>query len=144
MFRLMPLALTLAIFPGCIFVNHDVDHNDPPVYTNAIPQVIDGYAGCDYDASLQADLLIFDAIVDDLDGLGDVTQVWADVYDERTNELIQSFELFPTDDPSYWYSDWLAGTTYVDCWYPDQSVDLVVYDRSEDYDILTVWLDSYR
>jgi len=143
--RLMPLALVLATAGGCIFVDHD-DHHDDDVFevTNAVPQVIDGYAGCDYDRALQSDIVVFDAIVDDLDGLRDVTQVWADVSNERTGELIESFELFPTDDASYWYSDWLAGTTLVDCWYPDQSVDLVVYDRAESYDVLTVWLDTYR
>ncbi len=145
MTRLAALSLLISTATGCIFVDADGHHHDPgPTFVNSAPEVWDGLAACDYDRALAADILFFDAFVADANGLGDVMSVWADVYDEYDGTLVESFELYPTDDPDYWFSDWLAGTSSIDCWYPNYSVDLVAYDTFDDYGVRTVWLDSYR
>lgn len=149
MTRLVSLAALLALSTGCIFIK-EVDRRDgfvdpdPPVFTNFAPEVYDGVALCEYSAADFDDILFVDAVVDDPNGAGDVVQVYADVYDERSGQLVQSFPLYPTNDPGYWFSDWLVSSTVIDCWYPDYTVDLVAYDHSDAYGALTIWFDSYR
>ena len=81
--------------------------------------------------------------MDDADGVYDVVSVWADVYDDWSGELVQTFELYPTNDPRVWYSDWLVSTTWIDCWYPSYSVDLVAYDSVDAAGVLTIWPEVY-
>lgn len=135
------LALASTLVSGCIVVDADDDRcYDCGTHTvvNYAPELIDGEAGCFYDDYEIDDIWYFEAVVDDRDGLGDVTAVWADVYDEYNGELIESFELYPTEYGDVWYSDWLGRTTWLDCFYPDYTVDLVVYDSYEDTDWITV------
>jgi hypothetical protein len=147
MTRLLALATALAVTTGCIYV----DDNDPPPPSapviiepvNAAPYVLDGFSGCFYDSYNRDDVWYFDASTDDPDGVFDVVQVWADVWDDRTGELVQSFELYPTDDPYIWYSDWLVSTTFLDCWYPFYSVDIVAYDAFDAYGAITILPDTY-
>jgi hypothetical protein len=57
--------------------------------------------------------------------------------------LVESFELYPTDDPYYWWSDWLGSTTYLDPFWGGYSVDIVAYDTYEDFGYATVWAETY-
>lgn len=134
------LALATSFAGGCIVVDSDVDDRccDTPVVVNYAPEVYDGEAGCYYDRYERDDIWYFEAFVDDVDGIGDVISVWADVYDEYDGSYVESFELFPTNDPYVWYSDWLGSTTYLDCFYTNYTVDLVAYDSYEDTGVLTL------
>lgn len=146
MTRITGLAVLLALGTGCIIVRHDhvgPDYDPPVVDVNDPPYVLDAYGGCGFDAELGTDVITFDASVTDPDGDLDVMQVWADVYDDASGELIESFPLY-AEGGERWWSDWLADSSYVDCWYPGYSVDVVAYDSFDAYDAVTIWFDSYR
>ena len=149
MTRLMTLVAALATATGCIYVDED---DSPPPQTiivetpapvNAAPYVLDAFSGCYYDNYNRDDIWYFEGHVDDPDGVYDVVQVWADVWDERSGEMVQSFELYPTDDPYVWFSDWLVSSTWLDCWYPHYTVDIVAYDAFDSFDAVTVWPETY-
>jgi len=138
------LALASTLVGGCIVVEDD-DRNGcydcgggDVIVTNYAPEIWDADAGCYYDGYERDDIWYFEADVDDPDGLGDIQSVWADVYDEWDGTLVESFELYPTDQPGIYFSDWLGSTTWLDCGYPDYTVDIVVYDSFEDYDAVTL------
>ena len=144
MFRptLIGLSFVAAIAPGCVVY----DDPDPIVVPprNHAPVLVDGAAWVYYDTALRDDIWTFDAIVDDADGFRDVIGVWADVYDEWAGGVpVESFELFPTTDPAYWFSDWYGSTTRLDPFYRGYTVDLVVYDTYEEMDWITVWAETY-
>jgi hypothetical protein len=149
MTRLATLALALASAAGCVFYEDDrevvVDPGPPVVVvpTNSAPWIDDAAAGCFYDGGYRDDIWYFEAVVDDPDGVYDVVSVWADVYDDRSGELVYSYELFPTDDPFLWYSDWLASTTPTNCWYGLYSVDFIAYDSYDAWAALTVLPYTY-
>jgi hypothetical protein len=137
------LALTTTLATGCIVIDDNDDWNDPccdgpPVVVNHAPEVWDGEAGCYYDGYNRDDIVYFEAVVDDPDGLGDVVEVWADVYDTYDGTLVESFELYATTERGVYFSDWLGHTTWIDCAYPGYEVDLVAYDSYDDYGVLTV------
>jgi hypothetical protein len=114
------------------------------VEENRGPLVHDAYAGVFWDDYYLDDIWTFEAQVDDPDGPYDVIGVWADVYDEnRGGVLVESFELYPTDDPYFWASDWLGSTTFLDPFYDGYTVDIVAYDSYEDFDWMTVWAETY-
>ena len=70
--------------------------------------------------------------------------VYADVFDEcRGGTLIESFELFPTNDSFVWFSDWLGSSTYLDPFSPCYTVDLVAYDSYDAVDVMTVTAETY-
>lgn len=146
MTRIIALTLGIAALTGCVFVDPSppVHHDPVVVVTNSPPVVFDGWSACSFDAGYNDDIWSFEADVDDADGVLDVVQVWADVYDDNTGELVRSFELYPGADPAVWYADFLASTTYLDCWYGGYSVDLVAYDSLDDYGVLTIYPDTYR
>ena len=145
--KLTTIALALLVTTGCII--HTSDRDDefevdvPVVDTNYAPIVTFADAGCYWDSYYHDDIWYFEADVDDYDGPLDVVQVWADVYDEWDGSFVESFELFPTDDPYLWYSDWLGSSTWLDCWYDNYSVDIVAYDTWNDYDYMTIWANTY-
>jgi len=142
--RLLAVAALLAAATGCIIIDDGPDTVvvDDPVYNRA-PRVRDAWATCAYDTRYRDDILTLEAIVDDPDGWRDVMSVWADVYDDWTGDLVQSFELYPTDDPNFWFSDWLVSTTWIDCWYGYYSVDFVAYDSYDAFDVYTTWPATY-
>ncbi|MCA9568929.1 MAG: hypothetical protein KC656_13865 [Myxococcales bacterium] len=134
-------AAAVLTLSGCVVHSYDVDDDPTPVVVvpaNYAPQILDAYAEVAYDNYNMDDIWYFEATVDDLDGAYDVISVWADVYDEYDGTWVESFELFPTNDPLVWYSDWLGSTTYLDPFYPSYSVDIVAYDTYEDYDAITI------
>ena len=136
-------ALALAtLTTGCIVYESDYrdvpDRRAPPAAINYAPEILDADAGCYFDRAYRDDIWMFDAIVDDPNGPLDVVAVWADVYDEWDGTLVESFELFPTDDPYYWFSDWLGSTTWLACGYDLYSVDIVAYDTLDAVDAITI------
>jgi len=136
MTRLFSLALVALASTGCL-VYEDPGPGPGPVHVNSAPLVTWADAGCYWDGAYQDDIWFFEADADDPDGTLDVVAVYADVYDAR-GEWADSFELFPTQDPLYWFSDWLGSSTWLDCGYPGYQVDLVAYDTSDAYDVRTI------
>jgi hypothetical protein len=143
MTRLLTITGLIAVLSGCIIVDdNDGGYIPPaPVATNSTPWVDAANAGCAYDPSYNQDIWYFEAWTNDYDGAFDVVQVWADVYDDRSGALVESFALYPTDDPTYWYADYLTG---LNCWYPSYSVDLVAYDSWDAASAITILPATYR
>lgn len=141
---LVPLLLAAAVMPGCVVYSYDHDTHGTVVTSNYPPSVTSAAAWVYYDPAYGDDIWAFEAFVDDPDGLLDVQQVWADVYDEWAGGiLVESFELYPTDDPSYWYSDWYGSTTMLDPFWDGYTVDFVAYDSYDAYGYATVWAETY-
>jgi len=111
---------------------------------NSTPYVVSGYAGVWFDQVYLDDVWVFEVTADDPDSPWDVVSVFADVYDEyRGGVLIETFELYPTDDPRIWYSDWFGSTTLLDPFYNGYTVDLVAYDSYDSFDWITVVPEVY-
>jgi hypothetical protein len=144
MIRIAALTLSIATLTGCIFIDADDEPSGDSPAENVAPVVLSAEAGCYFDAVNNDDILELYATVDDANGLSDVQQVWADIYDEPTGELVQSLELFGTDDPAVWFSDWLVSTTLFDCTYPLWVVDFVAYDNDGVAGALAVYPNTYR
>lgn len=148
MTRLTGVALLLLSSTACI-VYDSPDHGGGgggggTVVTNAPPWVDDGAAYVTYDSFYNDDVWSFEAWVDDPNGVYDVVSVWADVYDDWAGGvLVESFELFPSEDPSFWYSDWYGSSTYLDPFWGGYSVDLVAYDVYDDFGWITIHVDTY-
>ncbi len=134
--------LVLAASVGCVVYTDDVHHDDY-VESNYSPYIEGAEAGVFYDDYAHDDVWYFDASVDDPDGVYDVVEVWADVFDERSGEMVESFELYSTNDPYFWTSEWYGYDTYLDPFYDGYSVDFVAYDAYDAYDVLTVWAITY-
>lgn len=147
--KLVTAALFVSLFPACVVYSNgpgpgpDAGPGPGPAYVDSPPSVYDGQAGCYWDDSTGQDKWYFQASVDDPDGTWDVTDVWADVYDNWDGSLIDSFQLYPTNDAYTWYSEWPAASTALDCWYGDYAVDLVAYDSANATSDLTVWPSTY-
>ena len=137
MMRIAALALFAA--SGCVVYEEDHYYEEPPPEpVNYAPDVTWAEAGCYWDGYYYDDIWYFSAEVDDPNGVYDVIAVYADVYDNRTGAWVDSFELYPTNDPYVWFSDWLGSSTYLSCHYYDYSVDLVAYDSYESWSVMTV------
>lgn len=144
--RIFTVAAALAMIQGCvIYADGDGPADDDIIIIddNFAPDIIDAQAGCFYDNYLAMDIWYFDASVDDPDGPFDTYEVFADVYDDLTGELIESFELFGTEDPYLWTSEWDAATTYIDCWYPWYTVEVVAYDFDSAWDQVSIIPETY-
>jgi hypothetical protein len=145
--KTLHLLLLATVAQGCVVYDSDDDTPPPPPPppVNYAPFVGDAEAGCYWDDYYRDDIWYFDAAVNDDNGVYDVVEVWADVYDEYYNggEYIESFELYPTDDPHVWFSDWMGHSTWLDCRYDGYSVDFVAYDELGEAGYLTVWAHTY-
>ncbi len=148
--KLLALTALVAMLPACLIYTDSTpsgDYYDPGpdvvIDYNAAPQMLDAQAGCFWDRRLQDDVWYFDATADDADGPYDIVEMWADVYDDITGELIESFELVPTEDPYLWSVEYMASSVYIDCWYPWYSVDFVAIDAYEAWDSLLVYPETY-
>ena len=129
----------LAALPACVV--YDTDHvvvDDPAPYVNYAPVINYAEAGCYWDGYYSDFIWYFTGDIDDPNGVYDVVSVWADVYDSPSGAWVDSFELYPTNDPYTWYSDWLGGSTYLDCNYPYYEVDIVAYDTYDVYTATTI------
>lgn len=130
------LALLVAL-PACVVVG-DGPAPAPEPYVNYAPVVNYAEAGCYWDGGYADYIWYFDAQVDDPNGVYDIASVWADVYDGPSGAWVDSFELYPTNDAHEWFSDWLGSSTYLNCGYPNYEVDVVVYDTTDTYGVVTV------
>ena len=111
---------------------------------DGLPTILEAASWCSYSNRDRDDVISFEVTATDPDGDLDLVSAWADVYDDVTGDLVDSFEVYPTDDPEYWFSDWLVSSTNLDCWYPGYVVDLTVYDSLDAYDVATLYPDTYR
>lgn len=119
--------LLLPLITGCIVV--PVDNGFPPRIDSAVSFVA-------FDAGYRDDVFTFEATVTDPDG--DLDFVFADVVDDVTGNVVDTFDLFDQGG-AFWASDWLVSTTYLDPYfYPDYSVDLVAVDFENNTDVVTV------
>jgi hypothetical protein len=138
-----PTLLSLALIPltACdVYVDPGPDgggggggpYNSPPYITYAD-------AGCWWDGSSRDYVWSFDADANDPDGVYDVVQVYADVYDGR-NQYVDGFDLYPDDaNPQSWYSDWYESSTYLYCGDPGYIVDITAVDSYGDSDVVSVY-----
>lgn len=129
------LALTaLFTLPACIVV--DADSRPGP--SNWAPEITWAEAGCFWDDRAYDFVWYFDADVTDPDGQMDVWEVYADVFDDRTGELVDSFLL---DDfgGGFWSTEWLQYQTWLDCSYGRYVVDFVAYDTFDAIDTFAVY-----
>ena len=125
--------IALALFSlasGCmVYGGGPVDTGSTVVETvNSNPVITAAEAGCYWDASYNDYIWYFQASADDPDGVYDVVDMWADVYDNTSGAWVDSFELYATSDAYTWYSDWLGSTTYLDCNYMNYFVEFTAYD----------------
>jgi hypothetical protein len=149
--RLAACTLAIAVATGCVVHTHDYHEEpgetiyvEPGPVVNFSPMVLSADAGVFWDDYYFDDIWYFSADVDDPDGVYDVVEVWADVYDEyRGGVLVESFPLDPTADPYIWYSEWLGSSTYLDPFYDGYTVDIVAYDSFDDFGWTTIWANSY-
>jgi len=153
--RLLTLLALFLTTTGCLVYtsddangrdNNGRDNDDLITFEtvdNYSPEILWAEAGCYWDNANVDDIWYFETDVDDPDGVFDITAVWADVYDEWDGTLVESFELFSTDDPYVWFSDWLGSSTWLDCFYQDYTVDIVAYDALDAIDWLTIVPSTY-
>jgi len=87
--------LLLALLPGCFIIVDGDDDDD--VITNEIPFIYEDedstYWACDLDEGMGEYWFEFQTVVDDLDGLADIDQVNATVFDAETGGELDSFRL---------------------------------------------------
>lgn len=126
----------LSFVPGCIVVD---DGPDPAPAPNYAPTISWAEAGCYWDGYYGDFIWYFEADADDPNGVLDVTSMWADVYDEASGAWVDSFELYPTDDPYIWFSDWLGSSTYLSCGYTGYVVDFWAYDSMQAEAVYSTW-----
>jgi len=134
---------------GCMVYGTSGGSGPDPVDTgyvvpNAAPYITFAEAGCYWDDYNRDDIWYFDADVDDADSPLDVVAVYADVYDSYSGAWVDGFDLYPTDDPYYWFSDWLGRSTYLDCYYGGYQVDITATDSFQAYDIVTIAPYTYN
>ena len=153
MTRIALTALGIAVLPACVvYVDESADTGPPLVVeevvvveeANYAPEVIGADAFVYYDPVYADDIWAFEATVDDLNGPFDVVSVWADIYDESAGGVwVESFELYPTNDPYLWYSDWLGSTTWLNPYHVGYTVDIVAYDAYDAFGYQTLWVATY-
>lgn len=133
----VPLALAfLAVFPACgpeeILAPERSFENAPIVLSASATCTVDGDSA----------EWVFDAEVDDGDGLADIQQVYAYVYDETTDVRVASFALAPTDDPAVWEHREPAGETSLNCAFRNYSVDFLATDSDGNAGQITAWAQT--
>lgn len=149
--RVMLAAAAALSLGGCVVYDYDDTTPTGPGGTVVIvedgnydPYVVSAAAYVYFDQYYFDDIWTFEATVDDPNGVGDIIGVWADVYDEYAGGvLVESFELYPTNDPYFWFSDWFGSTTWLDPFWGGYTVDFVVYDSFECFGYTTVWAETY-
>jgi hypothetical protein len=128
------IAAALLSLSACIV--YDTDTRPAPI--NDAPIITWAEAGCFWDSYAYDWVWYFDADVTDPDGKGDVWEVYADVLDDRTGQLVDSF-LLADFGGGYWSTEWLQHQTWLDCasgWYV---VEFVAYDYMDYWDSYAVY-----
>ncbi len=126
----LALLFAAGIASGCVVYTDDDDDVvvPPQPAVNYAPVVTWADGGCYWDGYYRDHIWWFEADVDDPNSPYDVVAVYADVYDSYSGTWVDSFELYPTEDPYYWFSDWLGSSTWLDCSYGGYVIDIVGYD----------------
>ncbi len=130
--RFLPLLSVL--LASCVI--HDEDHFydydvEPDADGNHAPRIGSADAGCYWDSWNTDWVWWFEASVVDGDGALDVFAVQVDVRDAWADEVVDVFELYPTDNRDVWFSDWLGASTRLDCRYGGYNADFWVYDHAD-------------
>ncbi len=133
MTRGLTLIGLFAISPACIVY----DNGPGPAPANYAPNITWAEAGCFWDPVVYDYVWYFDSDVTDPDGLGDVFEVYADVYDEFSGAWVDSF-LLENYGSAIWYTEWLQFQTYLDCGRP-YVVEFVAYDYLDAVDFYSVY-----
>ena len=136
--RTFPSAIGIAVAAltsGCIIVADEGPGASPPVITYA-------YAGCYADDYYRDFVWEFEADVSDDAGGSSIAEVFADVYDDRTGEWVDGFELYPEGGIT-WYSAWVGGSTWLDCQYPYYVVDITAVAIDQRQDTVSVYPDTW-
>lgn len=128
------IAAALLALPACVV--YDSDTRPGPV--NYAPAITWAEAGCFWDNGAYDWVWYFDADVTDPDGLVDVWEVYADVFDERNGQLVDSF-LLSDFGGGFWSTEWLQYQTWLDCSYGGYVVDFVAYDTYDAFDTYAVY-----
>ncbi len=131
---LLAAAAALLSLNACIVYDSD----SAPAPVNYAPDINWAESGCFWDNVAYDWVWYFDADVTDPDGLGDVVDVYADVFDDYTGRLVDSF-LLSDFGGGFWSTEWLQYQTYLDCsngWYV---VDFVAYDHYDAVDTYAVY-----
>lgn len=112
----------------------------PPPPTNYAPRVSYAEAGVFWDDYAYDDVWYVEAWVDDPDGLYDVNEVWADVYDSYSGSSlpVESFELTPGDGPGHWQVLRSGYRTYLDPFYPGYRIEVIALDTLGAEDFVSV------
>lgn len=136
--RLLPvLAFASVALPAC-YVEVD-DPGPPPGPVNYAPTFDWADAGCWWDPYEYDFIWTFEAGVWDPDGIGDIAEVYVDVYDTWDGTWQDGFMLYPDAyELTFWYSDWVERSTYLYCDYPGYVIDFTVVDYSGAYEVVSV------
>lgn len=114
---------------GCVV------YSDRP---NLTPTIGYADAGCVWDSRQGTYILYFDVDASDPDGVKDVIDVSADVYDDGVGgTYLATYGLFPEIEP-VWYSAWIFETTGLDPGYGLYSADIVATDGAGAQTVVTV------
>lgn len=130
-----------AIATGCIVY----DDGGPPVIIDSnAPAGFDVVAAeIDLGTSVANDWLYLDAEVYDPDGIGDISVVFVEIYDDYTGLMVDTFDLVPTTS-FLWQADIPIRDTYlVPDFYPDYSIDFWVQDWQGEGEVVTILPDLY-
>jgi len=134
---ILPLATACTITVDDTSSNHG--HTNTYVDSQSSPFIEWADSGCYWDNYYGDYIWWFEADVTDADGIYDVAEVFADVYDDYWGEWVDTFELLQeSPNPDNWFSDWMEYSTWLDCSYSGYTVEFVAYDFDDNMDILDV------
>ena len=130
---------TLALFSLPLMTSACGPHEilAPEKADNIAPTILEGFASCSGEGA-EAQWTFY-AKVDDVDGLEDIQEVHAYVYDESTNLQEDNFALVATQDLALWQTHEAALNTSLDCAFANYSVDFLATDTAGDSGEITSW-----
>lgn len=132
------------LLPACVVYDYPNQPGTPVVVPNSAPYIDYAASYVGWDPYYGDDIWSFEIGVNDPDGVYDVQYAWADVYDEwYGGALVESFDMAPSNDPTFWYSDWFGSSTYLDPFWGGYTVDLIACDSFDVCTVATVIPDTY-
>ena len=136
---ILPLSTACTITVDDTGTSHGHTHNPTTSYSESAPFIEWADSGCYWDSYYGDYIWWFEADVTDADGMFDVAEVYADVYDDYWGEWVDTFELLQeSPNPDNWFSDWMQFSTWLDCGYTGYTVEFVAYDFDDNMDVLDV------
>lgn len=131
--------LLMSTLAGCLVYDEPAPSQPQP---SAGPTLTYADAGCYADDYYRDFVWYFEADADDANNGLDVTEVWADVYDDWNGEWVDGFELY-FDSGITWYSAWVGESTWLDCTYSNYVVDFTAVSFDGGYDVVTVYPSTW-